>query len=113
MNKYWNMIFVASAFEVGWVVGLSHAYNTFTWILTVICIYASFHLLIAASSRLPVGTAYAVFAGLGTAGTVIVEIVVFDEPFQIAKILLIALLVTGVFGLKTVTPAVEGKGGRG
>ncbi|WP_164215108.1 SMR family transporter [Virgibacillus sp. YIM 98842] len=113
MNKYWNMIFLAAAFEVGWVVGLSHAYNVFTWILTGICIYVSFHFLIMASSRLPVGTAYAVFAGLGTAGTVIVEIFIFGEPFQLAKILLIALLVTGVFGLKTVTPAAEKKGGLG
>ncbi len=64
MNKSWNTVFLAGLFEIGWVVGLKHANSIFTWILTAVAIYASMHLLIIASRKLPVGTAYAVFAGM-------------------------------------------------
>ncbi|MNP57937.1 Multidrug resistance protein YkkC [compost metagenome] len=63
----------------------------------------SMYLLILATKKLPVGTAYAVFTGIGTAGTVIAEMVLFGEPFRIIKLLLILLLLSGVIGLKIVT----------
>ncbi len=64
------------------------------------------------TSRLPVGTVYAVFTGLGTGGTVVGEMLLFGEPFQWSKTLLIALLLAGVVGLKLVTDrdAQEGSG---
>lgn len=104
MNKDWNIVFLAGLFEVGWVVGLKHSSNLWTWGLTIVAIYVSMHLLIIGSKRLPVGTTYAVFTGMGTTGTVILEVVVFGEALQIGKILLIALLLTGVIGLKIITP---------
>lgn len=64
-------------------------------------------MLIRSSSRLPVGTVYAVFTGIGTAGTVIMEMLVFGEPFQWVKVLLILLLLIGVIGLKVVTKESE------
>ncbi|ASK62796.1 QacE family quaternary ammonium compound efflux SMR transporter [Virgibacillus phasianinus] len=103
MKKEWNTVFLAGLFEIGWVVGLKHAESTLGWIGTVICIYVSMHLLIIASKNLPVGTTYAVFTGIGTAGTVLLDIVLFNEPFNVTKILLIALLLGGVIGLKTIT----------
>lgn len=103
MNRSWNIVFLAGLFEIGWVIGLKHAYNTGTWLLTAFAIYLSMHLLIIASRKLPIGTAYAVFTGMGTAGTVMLEIVVFGEPFKVSKILLILLLLCGVIGLKTIT----------
>lgn len=109
MKRSWNIIFIAGLFEIGWVIGLKHSSNVGTWVLTAIAIYLSMHLLIIASRKLPVGTAYAVFAGMGTAGTVILEIVVFGEPFNLAKILLILLLLSGVIGLKTITTEHEGE----
>src|SRR5699024_8431116 len=105
------MVFIAGLFEIGWVVGLKHAYNSWTWVLTVISIYASMHLLVIASRNLPVGTTYAVFTGMGTGGTTILDFAVFDEPFHIGKVLLIALLLTGVIGLKIVTDKTTGEGG--
>ena len=63
-----------SFFEVIWVIGLKHANTFLTWTGTIIAIIISFYLLIMAGKKLPVGTAYAVFVGLGTAGTVISEI---------------------------------------
>ncbi len=100
MNKTWLSVLIASAFEVGWVIGLKHAEGFFEWTLTVIAIIVSFSLMIAAGRTLPVGTVYAVFVGLGTAGTVIVDIILFDAPVQQTKIALIGVLLLGVIGLK-------------
>ncbi len=96
-------IILAAFFEVFWVIGLKHADSFWTWTGTAIAIYISFYALIAAGKKLPVGTAYAVFVGLGTAGTVISEILFFNEPIKIAKLLLIGVLLVGVVGLKLVT----------
>ncbi|CAN7639219.1 DMT family transporter [Paenibacillus sp. LjRoot56] len=108
MNRYWIYIFVGVIFEVVWVTGLKHSDTTWTWIATAIAIYISFHLVISASTKLPVGTVYAVFTGMGTAGTVIVEMLFFGEPFQFLKVFLILLLLSGVFGLKFVTNGEKG-----
>jgi paired small multidrug resistance pump len=103
MNTNWIKVFVAAFFEVFWVIGLKHADDFLTWAGTGISIIISFYLMIMAGRKLPVGTVYAVFVGLGTAGTVISEIIFFSEPFKMSKILLILLLLTGVIGLKIVT----------
>ena len=73
----WIKIVIAAMFEVGWVVGLTHASSVIEWILTAIAIVLSFYLLINASKSLPVGTAYAVFVGLGTTGVTIFDVLVF------------------------------------
>lgn len=103
MNADWIKVFIAAFFEVFWVIGLKHADDFWTWTGTVIAIVVSFYLMIMAGRKLPVGTVYAVFVGLGTAGTVFSEIVFFDEPFRIEKVLLILVLLAGVIGLKLVT----------
>ena len=103
MNKEWMKVFIAAFFEVFWVIGLKHADDVWTWIGTAIAIAVSFYLMIMAGKTLPVGTVYAVFVGLGTAGTVVSDILFFGQDFNIAKIGLIALLLMGVVGLKLVT----------
>jgi paired small multidrug resistance pump len=100
MGKYWIIVVVCAIIEVGWVMGLKHASSVLEWIATIIAIIVSFGGLIYASSKIPVGTCYAVFVGLGTAGTVIVEMLFFGEPFKMIKILLILVLLIGVLGLK-------------
>lgn len=104
MNRDWNIVFLAGLFEIGWVIGLKHSTTWIEWGLTIFAIYISMHLLVIASRRLPVGTSYAVFTGIGTSGTVIAEIVLFGEAVRLIKIALILLLITGVFGLKMVSP---------
>ncbi len=99
----WLKVFIAAFFEVFWVIGLKHAYDFWTWTGTVISIIVSFYVLIMAGKKLPVGTVYAVFVGLGTAGTVLSEIIFFDEPLKISKIILVLILLAGVIGLKLVT----------
>lgn len=99
----WLKVFIAAFFEVFWVIGLKHAYDFWTWTGTIICIIVSFYVLIMAGKKLPVGTVYAVFVGLGTAGTVLSEIILFNEPLKISKLILVLILLAGVIGLKLVT----------
>ena len=103
MDKAWIKVFIAAVFEVFWVIGLKHADDFWTWAGTVIAIFISFYLMIMAGRELPVGTVYAIFVGIGTAGTVFSEILFFDEPFQVEKVFLIVLLLAGVIGLKLIT----------
>jgi paired small multidrug resistance pump len=103
MKRDWGLVGVAGLFEIGWVIGLKHAGDVLSWVGTAICIGMSMYLLILSGRRLPIGTVYAVFTGIGTAGTVIAEMALFGEPFRWAKLLLILLLMVGVIGLKLVT----------
>ncbi|MFM9279673.1 DMT family transporter [Paenibacillus jiagnxiensis] len=100
MNKTWLSVIIAALIEVGWVIGLKHATGVLEWGATVIAIILSFTLMIRASRSLPVGTVYAVFVGLGTAGTVLAEIILFGSSVQFEKMLLIGVLLLGVIGLK-------------
>lgn len=103
MNKAWIMVIVAACFEVSWVIGMKHAQSPLEWIGTLIAIFISFYLMIAAGKTIPVGTVYAVFVGLGTAGTVIAEMVIFNAEIKPAKLALLALLLVGVIILKMQT----------
>lgn len=103
MSRNWLFVLFAGVLEVFWVSGLKHANNYLEWGLTIVGIVISFCLITYASKSLPIGTVYAVFAGIGTAGTVVAEMVVFGEPFNIYKVMFIATLLCGVIGLKVLS----------
>lgn len=107
MNKQWAQVLIAAIFEVMWVIGLKHAGDVWSWLGTAAAVYISFYLMIRAARTLPVGTVYAVFVGLGTTGTVLSEILFFGKPLDIVKLVLIAILLIGVVGLKMITPHTE------
>lgn len=107
---HWLKVFIAAFFEVFWVIGLKHADDLLSWIGTLISIAVSFYLMIMAGRVLPVGTVYAVFVGLGTAGTVLSEIIFFGEPLELSKIILVLILLIGVLGLKLVTAEKDAEG---
>lgn len=111
MRKNWAMVVVAAVFEVCWVIGLKHAHGFWAWTGTAVAIVVSFYLMIMAGRGLPVGTVYAVFVGLGTAGTVLVDTFIFDEPLGLPKMALIVLLLAGVIGLKLATPDTQSEKG--
>ena len=111
MNVNWLKVILAAVFEVVWVIGLKHADNFLEWTITVIAIIISFTVMIMAGRKLPVGTVYAVFVGLGTAGTVLSDILLFNEPLKIEKLILVGVLLAGVIGLKLVTPDAKPEGG--
>ena len=103
----WLILFVAGLTEVGWAVGLKYTQG-FTrpmpTALTVVAMVASLWLLGLAVRTLPLGTAYAIWTGIGTVGTVAVGILLFNEPATTLRILCVALIVSGIVGLKLVTP---------
>lgn len=108
-NVDWAKVIAAACFEVIWVIGLKHASAPWEWLVTVIAIVVSFYGMISASKRLPVGTVYSVFVGLGTAGTIIAEMLLFGEPLKPVKLALVAVLLIGVIGLKMVTKEKQDK----
>ncbi len=104
----WIILLSAGLFEIGWAVGLKYS-EGFTRplasILTVIAMGFSIWLLAIAMKQLPLGTAYSVWVGVGAIGTVILGIVLFDEPANALRIASVALILTGIIGLKLATPA--------
>ena len=103
MNRYWLYILSAGILEVVWVSGLKYSNTLLNGAATILAIMASFAVMIIATKFLPVGTVYAVFTGLGTVGTGLAEIILFGEPVNIYKIILIGTLLLGVIGLKLLT----------
>jgi quaternary ammonium compound-resistance protein SugE len=102
----WILLFVAGLFEVGWAVGLKFT-EGFTRLVpslwTVASMVVSLGLLGLALKSLPLGTAYAIWTGVGTIGTAIVGIVLFGESTSLARLCSIGLIVAGIVGLKLVT----------
>ncbi|MEO7012744.1 MAG: quaternary ammonium compound efflux SMR transporter SugE [Dokdonella sp.] len=99
----WFILVAAGLFEIGWAIGLKYSAGfTRLWpsIGTVLAMAISLGLLGIAMKSLPVGTAYAVWVGVGAVGTVILGIVLFDEPANAGRVLSVALIVAGIVGLK-------------
>ena len=99
----WSLLVVAGLLEVGWAVGLKHTAG-FTRLLpsllTLLCMAASLGLLGLALRSLPLGTAYAVWTGIGTIGTAVLGVYLFDEPATAIRLASMALIVAGIVGLK-------------
>ena len=103
----WVILVAAGLFEVGWAIGLKYTEGfTRLWptIGTILAIIISLWLLGIAMKSLPVGTAYSIWVGVGAVGTVILGIVLFDEPANAARLASVALIIAGVIGLKLATP---------
>ncbi len=103
----WVILIVAGLFEVGWAIGLkyTHGFTRF-WptVGTVISMVISLGLLGIAMKSLPVGTAYGVWVGVGSVGTVILGIVLLGEPANAGRLISMALIVAGIVGLKLASP---------
>jgi quaternary ammonium compound-resistance protein SugE len=99
----WVVLFVAGLLEIGWAVGLKYTdgfSRLWPTVGTVVALIASMGLLGVALRTLPLGTAYAVWTGIGTVGTAVLGIVLFREPATVMRLVCIALIVAGIFGLK-------------
>lgn len=99
----WIILLVAALLEVGWAVGLKYTGGfTKLWpsVATIAAMALSMYLLAVASRTLPIGTAYAVWTGIGAVGTAIFGLLIFKEPATAARLVSIALIVSGVVGLK-------------
>lgn len=106
----WVILIVAGLLEIGWAVGLKYT-DGFTRplpsVLTGAAIVASMLLLSIAVRTLPIGTAYAVWVGIGAVGAAVLGIALFGEPSNLARLLFLALLVLSIMGLMFTTPATE------
>jgi quaternary ammonium compound-resistance protein SugE len=103
----WITLFVAGLFEIGWAIGLKYT-DGFTrplpTALTVASMIVSIALLGLALKTLPVGTAYAIWTGIGTVGTVALGIILLGESANALRLACIGLIVVGILGLKLVSP---------
>lgn len=104
---HWLILLAAGLFEVGWAVGLKYT-DGFTrlWpsMLTLASMAVSLGLLAVAMRSLPVGTAYAVWVGVGAAGTVVMGMVLFAEPATPLRLASVGLIVAGIAGLHLTSP---------
>ena len=103
----WLYLFLAGLFEIGWPVGFKLSQQP-QWRLAgitgaVVCMAVSGFLLWLAQKQIPIGTAYAVWTGIGAIGTVILGILLFSEPATAARLACIGLILAGIVGLKLVT----------
>lgn len=99
----WLLLLLAGLFEVAWAIGLKYTdgfSRPLPTLLTLIAMAVSVLLLAMAVKQLPLGTAYAVWTGIGAVGTVLMGIWLFNEPATLARVLCLLLIIVGVLGLK-------------
>ncbi|MFB6140872.1 MAG: multidrug efflux SMR transporter [Halosimplex sp.] len=104
----WLVLFVAGLFEAGWAVGLEYSdglTNAKPTVALLVSMAISVVLLAKAVETLPVGTAYAVWTGIGAVSTAIAGMYLFDEPATLARLFFVAVVVAGVAGLQFVSSA--------
>ena len=100
---HWAILFLAGIFEMCWAVGLklSHGFSHLGWsAFTAVTMALSFYLLSQAMRGLPLGTAYAVWTGVGAVGTALVGIFIFKEPAGVWRMLSLFCIIAGIIGLK-------------
>ncbi len=99
----WIYLFIAGLFEIGWAIGLKYTdgFNKL-WpsVFTIATMILSFYFLSSAVKTIPIGTAYAIWTGIGAVGTAILGIILFNESKEFIRIFFIFLIVIGIVGLK-------------
>jgi quaternary ammonium compound-resistance protein SugE len=103
----WLAVLAAGLFEIAWAFGLKYSDGlTRFWptVATAIAILASFSLMAFALKSLPFGTAYAIWTGIGAAGSIVLGMVIFSEPTDPVRIVCLTLIVAGMVGLKLNSP---------
>lgn len=99
----WLFLFLAGLTEIGWAIALKYSHG-FTRIIpsviTIVVMISSFFLLAQSLKTIPIGTAYAIWTGIGIVGTVILGIILFDEPLSFIRLLFLSLILIGIVGLK-------------
>ena len=104
----WVSLVIAGFFEMGWAIGLKYSQGFSKLVPSVFTIFgmiASFYFLSLSLKTLPIGTAYAIWTGIGTVGTVILGIILFKEPVNAMRMACIGFIIIGIVGLKLVSPS--------
>lgn len=106
----WVLLVIAGLLEMGWAIGLKYTQGfTKLWpsVFTILAIIVSMYLLGVAARTLPIGTAYAVWVGIGAAGTAVLGVLLLGEPMPPARAICLVLLVASIIGLKLTAVASE------
>ncbi|NEV62214.1 DMT family transporter [Thiorhodococcus minor] len=106
----WLYLIIAGIFEWGWPVGLKLGLTEsgirWGWIgFSALCIAGSGGLLLIAQKSIPMGTAYAVWTGIGAVGAFVLGLLLFDEPATLGRFFFVGLIIVGIVGLKLVSPS--------
>jgi quaternary ammonium compound-resistance protein SugE len=99
----WNLLVLAGLLEIGWAIGLKYTDGFTRWLpsaLTIVAMVGSLWLLAIALRSIPIGTAYAVWTGIGAVGAAVLGIILFAEPATALRLGSIGLIVAGIAGLK-------------
>ncbi len=99
----WIYLIIAGVFEVVWATGLKYSHGFMKLLPSLITLggmIVSFYLLSLATKSLPIGTAYAIWTGIGALGAVLMGIILFNEPVNILRIVFLCLILVGILGLK-------------
>lgn len=108
LSSPWFLLVVSGIVEAGWAIGLKASAGLTRPLpaaLTIAGMIASFVLLSLATRTIPVGTAYAIWVGIGTIGATILGIAIYGEPATAARLACLALIIAGIVGLKLTAPA--------
>ena len=100
---YWIILFIAGLFEIAWAIGLKYTEGfSKLWpsVFTILSMIISMGLLAYSVKHLPIGTAYAIWTGIGAVGTAIFGIILFNESRELVRVFFILLIVIGIVGLK-------------
>ncbi len=103
----WVCLIIAGIFEIIWAIGLKYSYGftrLYPSLFTLAGMVISFYLLSLATKTIPIGTAYAIWTGIGAFGTVVLGIMLFNEPVNSSRILFLFFILTGIVGLKLSSP---------
>lgn len=103
----WIYLIIAGLLEIGWAIGLKYTdgwTRAFPSLLTGATMVASFYFLSLAVKTLPIGTAYAIWTGIGTVGAAVLGVLIFGEARDVSRVLCILLIVAGIIGLKLTSP---------
>lgn len=106
----WFYLFLAGLFECGWAIGLKYSEGFTRWVPSLLTLWAmgiSIWLLSLAMKTIPIGTAYAVWTGIGACGVAILGMILFDESRDLARIICLFLIVIGIVGLKVFSPVAD------
>jgi quaternary ammonium compound-resistance protein SugE len=107
---YWIILFIAGLFEIAWAVGLKYTEGfsrLVPSVITIACMIISMGLLSYSIKHLPIGTAYAIWTGIGAVGTAVLGIILFGESKELIRIFFIFLIVAGIVGLKFFSSAIN------
>ena len=103
----WIYLFIAGLFEIVWAIGLKYTQGFTRPVpsaVTIAGMIVSFYFLSQATKVLPIGTAYAIWTGIGTVGAIALGIILFREPYDLLRIIFMSFIVIGIVGLKVVSP---------